>query len=90
MSCARVGVVGCGHLGKIHARLLAGRDDCKLVGVVDPILDGASAVAEAHGCESYSEPEDLVGRVDAAVVAAIGFSISRSMPASRRGMATFA
>ena len=70
MSCARVGVVGCGHLGKIHARLLAGRDDCKLVGVVDPILDGASAVAEAHDCESYSEPEDLVGRVDAAVVAA--------------------
>jgi predicted dehydrogenase len=70
MSCARVGVVGCGHLGKIHARLLAGRDDCKLVGVVDPILDSASAVAEAHGCESYSDPEDLIGRVDAAVVAA--------------------
>ena len=48
MSCARVGVVGCGHLGKIHARLLAGRNDCKLVGVVDPILDVASAVAEPH------------------------------------------
>ena len=46
------------------------RDDCKLVGVVDPILDVASAVAESHGCESYSDPEDLVGRVDAAVVAA--------------------
>lgn len=70
MSCTRVGVVGCGHLGKIHARLLASRDDCKLVGVVDPILDVASAVAESHGCESYSDPEDLVGRVDAAVVAA--------------------
>ena len=70
MSYARVGVVGCGHLGKIHARLLAGRDDCTLVGVVDPISDVASAVAEIHNCESYSEPEDLVGRVDAAVVAA--------------------
>jgi predicted dehydrogenase len=70
MSCARVGVVGCGHLGKIHARLLAGRDDCKLVGVVDPVSDVASAVAETHDCESYSDPEDLVGRVDAAIVAA--------------------
>lgn len=70
MSCARIGVVGCGHLGKIHARLLAGRDDCRLVGVVDPVSDVASTVAKAHGCDSYSRPEDLCGKVDAAVVAA--------------------
>ena len=70
MSCARIGVVGCGHLGKIHARLLAGRDDCRLVGVVDPVSDVASTVAKAHGCDSYSRPEDLFGKVDAAVIAA--------------------
>jgi len=70
MSCARIGVVGCGHLGKIHARLLAGRDDCRLVGVVDPVSDVASAVAKEHDCDSYNSPEDLLGKVDAAVVAA--------------------
>ena len=70
MSCARIGVIGCGHLGKIHARLLAGRDDCKLIGVVDPVSDVASAVAKAHDCDSCSSPEDLIGKVDAAVVAA--------------------
>ncbi|MFM7138451.1 MAG: Gfo/Idh/MocA family oxidoreductase, partial [Planctomycetota bacterium] len=36
MTRTRVAVVGCGHLGTIHARLLAGRDDAELVAVVDP------------------------------------------------------
>ena len=31
-----VAVVGCGHLGTIHARLLAARSDVELVAVVDP------------------------------------------------------
>ena len=70
MSGARVGVVGCGHLGKIHARLLASRDDCDLVGVVDPVLGVAATVAEAHDCDPYESPEDLIGRVDVAVVSA--------------------
>ncbi|MBT4886306.1 MAG: Gfo/Idh/MocA family oxidoreductase, partial [Planctomycetaceae bacterium] len=66
MSGARVGVVGCGHLGKIHARLLASRDDCDLVGVVDPVPDVAATVAESHDCEPFESPEDLIGRVDVA------------------------
>ncbi len=66
----RVGVIGCGHLGKIHARLLAGRNDCELVGVVDPVAEAAREVAESHGCEAFADPQELVGRVDAAVVAA--------------------
>lgn len=70
MSGARVGVVGCGHLGKIHARLLASRGDCDLVGVVDPVPGVAATVAEAYDCEPYESPEDLIGRVDVAVVAA--------------------
>ena len=70
MSELRVGVIGCGHLGKIHARLLAGRDDCRLVAVCDPVAEAAASVATAHGCEACGNPADLVGRVDAAVVAA--------------------
>jgi predicted dehydrogenase len=66
----RVGVVGCGHLGSIHARLLATRDDVELVAVVDPVAEQCERVAAAHGCHSLADPAGLVGRVDVAVIAA--------------------
>ena len=48
MTRTKVAVVGCGHLGTIHARLLAGRDDAELVAVVDPVPEARRRVAEAH------------------------------------------
>lgn len=70
MTRLRVAVIGCGHLGTIHARLLAAREDVELVAVVDPTVEARSRVAAAHGCHPMEHPSDLVGRVDAAVVAA--------------------
>lgn len=83
----RVGVIGCGHLGKIHARLLAGREDCRLVGVVDPVAQAAEAVAAAHGCAAFAEPQDLVGRIDAAIVAApTGLHAAVALPLLEQGV----
>ena len=83
----RVAVIGCGHLGKIHARLLAGRQDCQLVGVVDPVNEAAREVAGAHGCEAFADPQDLVGRVDAAVVAApTGLHAEVAIPLLKQGV----
>lgn len=70
MNKTRVAVVGCGHLGTIHARLLAARGDVELVAVVDPSPQAGGRVAEPHGCRWLADPADLVGLVDAAVVAA--------------------
>jgi predicted dehydrogenase len=70
MTRQRVAVIGCGHLGSIHARLLAARDDVELVAVVDPQAESRERVACQHGCTPLAEPADLVGRVGAAVVAA--------------------
>lgn len=70
MTKTRVAVVGCGHLGSIHARLLAGRGDVELVAVVDPAAEMRGRVAAAHGCRGLAEPGELVGLVDAAIVAA--------------------
>jgi predicted dehydrogenase len=70
MKRMRMAVVGCGHLGAIHARLLAARADAELVAVVDPVADCRDRVAAAHGCRALAEPRELVGLVDAAVVAA--------------------
>lgn len=66
----RVAVVGCGHLGTIHARLLAAREDVELVAVADPVAESRARVAEAHRCAAVSDPGELVGLVDAVVVAA--------------------
>jgi len=70
MKRMKVAVVGCGHLGAIHARLLAARADAELVAVVDPLPESRDRIAAAHGCRAVAEPRDLVGHVDAAVVAA--------------------
>ena len=70
MKRMKVAVVGCGHLGAIHARLLAARADAELVAVVDPLPESRDRIAAAHGCRAVAEPRDLIGHVDAAVVAA--------------------
>ena len=87
MSRIKVGVIGCGHLGAIHARLLAARPDVELVGVVDPSPEARTRVAEAHGCRSFEEPRDLVGAVQAAVVAApTGLHAAVSLPLLEGGV----
>lgn len=64
----RVAVVGVGHLGKHHARILASLPGVTLVGVVDTDAGRAAQVADANGTTVIPDARDLVGRVDAAVV----------------------
>ena len=87
MSRVKVAVVGCGHLGSIHARLLAARPDAELVAVVDPSIEARHRVAQAHGCRSLAEPAELVGVADAVVVAAPIWAARNSSTSSagRRG-----
>ncbi len=66
----RAAVFGVGHLGKHHARLLAGMPDVDLVAVVDPDPAKGAAAAERHGCVHLAEGSSLAGRLDFAVVAA--------------------
>jgi predicted dehydrogenase len=61
----RVGVVGVGYLGSIHARIYARMPDVELVGVVDVDAARARAIAEPLGCEAFANAEELLGRVDA-------------------------
>jgi predicted dehydrogenase len=66
----RVGVIGCGHLGRIHARLLAGADGAKLAAVADPIADSRRQAAGDSGAAQLADYGDLIGQIDAAIVAA--------------------
>lgn len=65
----RVAVVGVGHLGRHHARLLASMPGVELAGVVDTNRERAREVAAACGTVALDAPADLGGRIDAAVVA---------------------
>jgi predicted dehydrogenase len=65
----RVGVVGTGALGSHHARVVAGLTEAKLTSVYDLDPARAKAVGEPFGAPAAKDLEDLIGQVDAAVVA---------------------
>ncbi|MEO6811264.1 MAG: Gfo/Idh/MocA family oxidoreductase [Isosphaeraceae bacterium] len=69
MNRLRVGVVGVGHLGRHHARVLAGIEGVELAGVADSRLEQAQAVAEPLGCPAWADYHALLDRVDAVSVA---------------------
>src|SRR5690242_20624203 len=70
MNPVRLAVIGVGHLGAIHARLLRQLPDAELVAVVDPSADASTAVASELGVSGLAEVSSLYGRIDAAILAA--------------------
>jgi len=84
----RVAVIGVGHLGKHHARLLAGIDGAQLVAVVDTAVDRAAAAAQATGARALSDYRELLGEVDAVSIA-VPTELHRdvAMPFIERGTA---
>lgn len=64
----RMAVIGVGHLGQSHARILAGLPEVELVGVADANPTQAEAVAEKHQTQAYTHYGPLLDQVDAACV----------------------
>jgi len=60
----KAGVLGAGHLGKIHLRLLQQSDKFELVGFYDPIEENAAAVAKEFGYKSFPTIDALLEAVD--------------------------
>jgi predicted dehydrogenase len=66
----RCAVIGVGHLGRHHVRLLATMPDVTCVAAVDLVPERAAAAAlAAPGMEALTDYRTLFGRVDAVVVA---------------------
>jgi len=68
MEKIRVGVVGAGHLGSIHAKVYSRLDNIKLAGVCDCNLERAIEIGKKYHANSYADYEDLFDKVDAASV----------------------
>jgi len=64
-----VAVVGVGHLGRHHARILASMSDVNLVAVVDVNRARADEIAAANGTKALYDYRDVLGRVDAVALA---------------------
>ncbi len=61
----KVGVLGCGHLGSIHARVWSEIPGAELVGVHDLLRERAEAVAGKLGCAVFDDPAELAGKAEA-------------------------
>ena len=60
----KVGVLGAGHLGKIHLRLLNQSEKYELVGFYDPDEINAKRVAKEFGYTYYENINTLIDSVD--------------------------
>lgn len=65
----KVGVIGVGYLGKHHARIYSEIERAQLVGVSDIDEGRGKEIASTYGTQFFSEPADLLERVDAASIA---------------------
>jgi predicted dehydrogenase len=61
-------VIGVGHLGQHHARILADMPDVELVGVADASPEQAQSIAERLKTTPFTSHEPLIGKVDAVSV----------------------
>jgi len=85
----RVGVVGVGYLGQIHAKIYHEMDDVELVMLADTKLDSVSELGKQYGCKvttNYLEMLDQVDAVSIVVPTSLHFDVAQ--PFLEAGIAT--
>jgi len=61
----KIGVLGTGHLGKIHLKLIKEIRDYELVGIYDPNDVNAAMAEKEFGVKRFSKMEELIDNADA-------------------------
>ncbi|MCC5961908.1 MAG: inositol 2-dehydrogenase [Rhodobacteraceae bacterium] len=65
----RIGLLGCGRIGQVHARSIKALDDAQVVAVADAMPDAAQALANSTGAEMRDTDSILTAAdVDAVVI----------------------
>ena len=70
MSKLKVGVIGTGHLGKLHTKMFKSIENCELVGLYDSNSLQLKTVSEEFNVPSANSIEDLLKKVNAVSIAA--------------------
>jgi predicted dehydrogenase len=83
-----VAVIGCGRMGRLHARVFSEMSSVRLVGVYDANPAAAAAAAEAHQCRAFDSLEQLMPEVAAVTIAVpTAFHADVAEPFLGRGVA---
>ncbi len=61
----KIGLIGAGHLGKIHLRILKEITNVEFVGFYDNDKEISVAVSKEFDCKSYSSVDELLSEADA-------------------------
>lgn len=69
MAKVKIGVVGIGRMGEYHVGVLSEMQGVDIAGVVDVDPKRRKAIHDNYGSPHYADYMDLIGKVDAAVVA---------------------
>ena len=70
MSKVKIGVIGTGHLGKIHTKLFTEIENCELIGIYDKDFETAKKVGTEFNIKPYAGIEEMLDDIDAVDVAA--------------------
>ncbi len=65
----RIGIIGVGHLGALHAKMLADLPSVRLAGVYDLNAKRAESVAADYHTSAFADVKDLLQEVDAVTIA---------------------
>ena len=69
MDTLKIGVVGTGHLGALHAKMLAEIESVKLTAVFDADADKAKKIAAEFSVKQSANFEELLNAIDAITIA---------------------
>ena len=86
----KIGVLGAGHLGKIHLKCIQASEFLELVGFYDPDLENAQKVAESFSTRAFETAEALMNAVDAVdIVTPTVLHFDLAQQAARKGKHIF-
>ncbi len=70
MEKLKIGVIGTGHLGKLHTKMFCEIANCELIGIYDSNTSQAETVGKEFDTKIFNNIDDLLTSVDAVSVAA--------------------
>ncbi len=60
----KIGIIGTGHLGKIHTKLFKEVEYCELIGIYDQNIEQANIVGKEFNVKVFDNIEKLLDEVD--------------------------
>jgi predicted dehydrogenase len=69
MNKLKIGIIGVGHLGKLHAKMFSEIKNSELVGIFDIDAENSKAAGDEFGLRVFESEESLLDKIDAASVA---------------------